>query len=586
MKPLTIISRTCFGLLLLLPVMTAPVLAEPSLPIRIQGISGDALANVTTALQPPAGLFSDGLINPLWLNRYLRQAPDKAALALEPFGYYQAKIALRVDREQNPPLVEVTIDPGPPVRIASRQIEIVGDQNPVLLEKRDKFPLAPGSVLLHLPYEKAKADLQALAVDLGYIDATYTRHLIRIDEERLSAEVELTLETGPRYRFGAIRFYGGDDYPERFLRRYLAARRGEFFSYLDLGKTQQQLLDSDRFSNVIITPQPPEIGSDEHPVDIKLEPKAPKRLRPGIGYGTDTGARFRLRYQDVNVWHLGHEFTTDLLLAERQQNLIVNYLFPGYRNLDTLFALRGGYQAENLDTYDTRYIFAEAEQLYGFRENRVGSIFIRLQQETSTISGADITTHVLMPGVRYRMSSLDDAVRPRSGYRVALEARGSQEGIFSEISLLQVLANLDWLHPFPWRTVLHLRGNVATTLQKSNFDQIPASLRFFAGGDGSVRGYAYQSLGPQNALGEVIGGKNLLVGSIELEKRFLQNWGGAVFFDAGNAFDNFNDYNLAKATGIGVRYYTPVGPARIDLARTIDSDKTNYRLHIGLGVGW
>jgi translocation and assembly module TamA len=586
MKPMTTISRTLFGLQLLLLVAYTPVLAEPTLPIRIQGISGDALANVTTALQPPPGLFSDGKANPFWLNRYLRQAPDKAALALEPFGYYQAKIALQIDRTQDPPLVEVTIDPGPPVRIASRRLEIVGSQDPALLALRDQFPLAPGSILRHIPYEKAKAALQSLAVDLGYIDASYTRHLIRIDKERLSADVELVLETGPRYRFGTIRFIGGDDYPERFLRRYLAARRGEYFSWIDLGKTQQQLLDSDRFSNVFITPLPPETGSDERPVDIKLEPKAPKRLRPGIGFGTDTGARLQLRYQDVNAWHLGHEFTTDLLLAQRQQNVIVNYLFPGYRNLDTLFALRGGYQAENLDTYDTRYVFAEAEQLYGFSQNRVGSVFIRLQQERSTFSGANITTQTLMPGVRYRMARLDDATRPRSGYRLALEARGSQEGVFSEISLLQFLADLSWLHPLPWQTVLHLRGNAATTLEKSNFAEIPASLRFFAGGDGSVRGYAYQSLGPKNVAGEVIGGKHLLVGSIELEKRFLQNWGTAVFFDAGNAFDNFNDYKLAKAAGIGLRYYTPVGPARIDLARTIDSDKTNYRLHIGLGVGW
>jgi len=110
--------------------------------------------------------------------------------------------------------------------------------------------------------------------------------------------------------------------------------------------------------------------------------------------------------------------------------------------------------------------------------------------------------------------------------------------------------------------------------------------RFFAGGDRSVRGYAYQSLGPTNDLGEVIGGKHLLVGSAELEKRFLKNWGAAVFYDIGNAFNNLGNYDLAQGAGIGLRYFTPVGPARLDVARAFGADRDGYRLHIGLGVGW
>jgi len=586
MKP-KIASIFCLcGLLLLTPPAADAERGASTLALKVNGLSGDLLANVTTALQPPAGLLTDGKINPLWLNRYLRQAPEKAALALEPFGYYQPTIAIQSDLDASPPAVTLTIDPGPPLRVATRQLELVGADLPELQAELDRFPLSPGAVLRHLSYEQAKAELLGLAIDLGYLDAHYTRHQIRIDRQQNRADIELTLDCGPRYRFGDVRFAGGDDYPERFLRRYLAFESGEPFSYLKLGKTQQQLLDSDRFSGVIVTPLRQEVEADVLPVELRLEAKAPKRLRPGIGYGTDTGARLQLRYQDVNAWHLGHEFSSDLLLAERQQKLIASYLFPGYRNLDTLFALRGGYQAEDLDTYETRFGFVEAEQLYGFSQGRVGSIFVRFQQESSTISGSDITTGTLMPGIRFRMETLDDPIRPQHGYRLALEVRGSLELLISEISLFQGLGEFSWIYPLPWRTYLRLRGNAATTLQKNDFDEIPASLRFFAGGDGSVRGYAYQSLGPENALGEVVGGKHLLVGSIELEKRFLQNWGGAAFFDLGNAFNQVNDYQLAKAAGLGLRYYTPVGPARVDLARTIDADKTNYRLHIGLGVGW
>jgi translocation and assembly module TamA len=586
MKRNSSILSTLFGLLLLSLATVSPVSAESSLELKILGVSGAALANVTEALQPPAGLFSAGKLNTLWLNRYLRQVPAKVSRALEPFGYYAAKAELQVDDQSSPPTIRATIDPGTPVRIATRHLDLVGDRPQVLELKLAQFPLAPGEVLLHLPYEKAKAELLALAVDLGYLDASFSRHLIRVDREAGTADLDLVLATGPRYRFGAISLSGGEEYPQRFLRRYLTAHQGDIFSFSELGKTQQQLLDSDRFSNVIITPQREDAVEDAVPVAIRLESKAPIRLRPGIGYGTDTGGRLFLRYQDVNVWGLGHELTGDLLVAERQQNLLGRYQLPGYRNIDTQLALSGGYKAEYLDTYETSYVFTEVEQLYGFTEGRVGSLFVRFQQESSTISGEKISTGTLMPGLRFRMGRLDDPIRPKQGYHLSLEVRGTWNKLLSDVTLLQALGDINWIYPLPWRSYLNLRGSAAATLQQDAFAELPASLRFFAGGDRSVRGYAYQSLGPTNDLGEVIGGKNLLVGSVELEKRFLQNWGVALFYDVGNAFNNLNSYELAHGAGVGLRYFTPVGPARIDLARTLGADQDGYRLHIGLGVGW
>ena len=117
-----------------------------------------------------------------------------------------------------------------------------------------------------------------------------------------------------------------------------------------------------------------------------------------------------------------------------------------------------------------------------------------------------------------------------------------------------------------------------------NFLDVPVSFRFFTGGDNSVRGYAYQSLGPTNAQGEVVGGKHLLVGSIELEGAIGQNWGAAVFYDAGNAFDDFDSLNLAQSAGVGVRYYTPVGPIRLDIARQLGVSDPSYRFHFTIGM--
>lgn len=585
MKFTILILSLLFGILLL-PGTVVPACAENGPEIRIQGLAGEPLNNVREALRPAAGLFADGAFNQLWLNRYLRLAPGRVARALEPFGYYGSSVELKVDRQASPPVIHVQVAPGPQVRIATRRLELVGYRHRQLTRKLDSFPLAPGDPLEHLRYEQAKAELQALAVDLGYLDAHYSVHRILVDRDAASADLELVLETGPRYRFGPMRIVGGEEYPERFLRRYLAAHPGEVFSHAALGQTQRQFLDSDRFSSVIISVLREQTEDQAVPVQLRLESKAPKRLRPGIGYGTDTGARLFLRYQDVNVRGLGHEFDSNLLLAERQQNLIVNYQLPGYQNVDTLLALRGGYQSEDLDVYETSYGFAEVERIYGFSAGRTGSFFVRYQQESSTISGTAISSGTLMPGLRLRIGKLDDQIRPTRGYRLSAELRGTWAALVSDLTLLQALGDIHWISPLRWGTYLSLRGSAATTLQQDDFAELPASLRFFTGGDGSVRGYAYQTLGPTDALGQVIGGKHLLVGSAELEKRFLSKWGMAVFYDVGNAFNTFADYDLAHGAGIGARYFTPVGPVRVDLARTIGADQVSYRLHIGLGIGW
>ncbi len=560
---------------------------EARVELRVDGVRDDALANVEQALELPRGLVRDGRINKLWLRRFERQIPEKAARALEPFGYYQPVVEVeREEFERNSVRLRVKVDPGPVVRIKGRRLLIEGDAPRVLRSRLDSFPLAPGERLLHVPYEKAKGELLGVALDLGFLDARYTRHVIRVDPQENSAVLELTLNPGPRYRFGEISLEGAPDYPERFLRRYVTVRSGDTFSYDSLSDTQRNFLDSDRFRNVVVNPRKDEARDYQVPVDIRLEPSSRKRLRPGIGYGTDTGARISLRYQDVNLWHKGHELDLEALLAELRQSGTATYILPGYRNVDTMFALRGGYQREDLDPYETEFLFAEAERMVGYTQGRQSSVYLRYQLEKSTVGGESIESNFLMPGFRYSQVRFDHPVRPSKGYRYRFETRGTYSGLLSDITLGQILGEGNLLVRLPWRNFIHLRMQFGTTIQDDPIENIPASLRFFAGGDYSVRGYGYQTLGPRNDEGEVVGGKHLLVGSVELEHRFSGNWAMAAFFDIGNAFNRFTYINAARSAGAGVRYYTPVGPVRLDVARQLGEDSPSWRLHVGIGLGW
>ncbi|MBN2808989.1 MAG: outer membrane protein assembly factor [Deltaproteobacteria bacterium] len=568
--------------LLLLPPSAAH---SAALNLAIKGITGDCLKNVDKALALPGVLQRDEKVNPLWRQHFISQAAEKVKRALELFGYYHAQINLELDEKVQPPLLTVKIDPGAPILVARKEIRIEGDS--VVLTRRLKpFPLQHGAVFRHDLYEQGKSDLLGLAVELGYLDAAFTRHQVTVDTASNSAVIDLELDLGPRYHIGTIHFSGAPDYPDAFLKRYLNLPPGSVFSYARLGLAKQNFLDSDRFRSVTIRPRKDQAVDAELPLTIDLEPAPSRRLRAGLGYGTDTGARLNCRGQDLNLLHRGHTLAADILLAELRQEIGLSYIIPDQRNLTSMTTLRGGYRKENLDTYETRYFFTEAERVYGLAPKKTASIFLRLLAERSDLGGEQINSELVIPGVRYQRAKLDNALRPTRGFRWSLEGRCPLDLNFSGLPALQFLGDLQLIRPLPWNSLLLLRGAGGTTLQKDTFNDLPASLRFFTGGDNSVRGYSYRSLGPTDAENEVVGGRHFLAGSLELEHRLTQDWAVAGFFDIGNAFDSFSAIAARKAAGLGLRYYTPVGPARLDLARTIGDERNRFRIHIGLGVNW
>jgi translocation and assembly module TamA len=243
-----------------------------------------------------------------------------------------------------------------------------------------------------------------------------------------------------------------------------------------------------------------------------------------------------------------------------------------------------GAQREDTVSYTTRSVSADIERTKGIGRDRLGSIYLQLQKEESTAAGATTNTLILMPGIRFSQKGYENLIRPTQGFHYKLEARGTAQSFGSDVGFAQLLGFGDVLVPLAGRLSLKMRGQAGATSMNGNILDVPVTFRFFTGGDSSVRGYAYQSLGPKNAQGEVVGGKNLLVGSIELERAIGQNWGAAVFYDTGNAFDNFDSLNLAQSAGVGVRYYTPVGPVRLDLARQLGVSDPSFRFHFTIGM--
>jgi translocation and assembly module TamA len=585
--PTYLVFRLLFAFLLFLsPCAVRPVLADEPLEVVITGVEGDALENVRAALTPPPGLVADGKVNLPWLDLFAADAPEKIREALEPFGFYDSRVetSLRKNGDTEHILL-VTVFPGSPVKITELTVRVRGPgaEDETIVKLATGFPLRKGDVLNHAAYEKGKDLLKARAVELGYLDAEFPVHEVRVSRAERSARIALELETGVRYRFGETTFNGAPQYPNRFLGRYLDYEKGEFFSPKKLGQTQINLGSSDRFKGVVVTADRDKALDSTMPVLVELSPLPRRRLRPGIGYGTDTGFRGSLRYKDVNLFLLGHELNAEINVSQRLQGVAVSYTAPGYRDINSSMGLQVNLQREDTSTYTDTLAALEGSWNLGMRRGRLLTFYAKTQWEDYTVGSQHSTAFLVLPGIRFSQRSFDSPIRPTRGYRFSMEARGTHQYLGSSTGLLQGIADGHAILPLPWRFSLIGRAKGGFTLQNEPLKDLPASLRFFAGGDRSVRGYGFESLGPKDSTGKVTGGKNLLTTSIELERALFTSWGVAAFLDAGNAFDSLNRFRLYKGAGLGVRYYTPIGAIQLDLARQIGVEDPAFRVHFNVG---
>ena len=586
LKPLrAFLQAGVLGLILLLAVSGVSSGSATKLEVLVEGLGEEARMNVELALAPPEGILNNDQVDEPLLALFLKEISPRVREALEPFGYYNAKVETSTERPTDRLLLRVKVDPGAPVRLALIKIELqgLGAEDEKLKEALLQFPLKENDILRQDFYEEGKKVLQDAARELGYLAADFSTHVIQLSLADNSANLHLILETGPRYYFGEVTFVPPLTYPEPFLQRYLAFRPGRPFSPQRLARTQLNFNNADRFSEVTIEAEKDEAQDFRVPVRIRLTPSKPKRFRFGAGYETDNGLGMLARYHDLNFNRWGHEAEAELRLSERLQGLAFAYILPGTQNLDNKTILKIGYKHEITDTYDDRSFFTTGETVRRIGRGRLLSGYLQFLQENYSVAGQDGLATLLIPGARFWERRYDDPVRPTRGYRYTLEARGSTPFLGSAGSFLQLLPQGDALVPLGNGFSLLLRGQAGVTLQSEPLQSLPPTLRFFAGGDNNLRGYPYQSLGPKNPSGKVVGGKNLLVGTLEFEKALYPSWGLAAFYDAGNAFDDFSQLQVKQNAGLGLRIYTPVGPIRLDLARQFGETDNQYRVSFSVG---
>jgi translocation and assembly module TamA len=573
------------GLLLFLSVMLmlpATGLAAARVRVQLDGLEGDERKNALALMDIEQRASDEGLDDHV-INRLHRRAPDQIKKALQPFGYYQVKVEAELRKpaaEGDPWEARYRVERGEPVKIGEVDFEVSGPG-----AKDAAFPtefaMHPGDRLIHADFDDGVRNLADTAAKHGYLDASFDKHRVIVDPEDNRGRVEVALATGPQYYLGEVTFKQ-DLLEDEFLRRYIRFKPGEVYDPGRLLNLQASLLASEYYDQVEIVPRKDEAEENVIPLDVVATPNKPNKYRIGAGYSTDTGPRLRFDWTRRYVGRWGHRMNAELNVSPALTFLRGEYRIPLDKPTQDIIFLR-----PNIEHYDTSTRKGTIGELgaghsvvleNGWR--RILGLSYRYEDYTD-VDGTN-TASELVPNISWSKTVSDDPVVTRNGYRIQAGVLGAVEGLISSTSYLSVQAFAKWIRSFGEDYRFITRANLGATLAKDVLD-LPASRRFYAGGDTSIRGWGVDVLGPNDAEDKTVGGRYLGVGSLELERRIYGDWGAAMFYDFGNAFDPDYSAGFKQAAGLGLRWRTPVGLVRVDVAYKVGEPGHQARLNIVVG---
>jgi len=515
--------------------------------------------------------------------RFRRRVQEAAEQAAQALGYYRARIAVERERDDDDVVIRVRVEPGERVTVTEVDVRLEGDAQNDRAFKRalTRLPIAQGEPLHHGHYESSKQELENLALRRGYFDARFTRNRVEVDTEANTARILLTFDSGARYRFGEVRF-SETPFTEDLLRRLVPFETGQPYRSDSVVELNRNLLDSRYFADVRVRPQPEQAQDRAVPIDVDLTAEEPNRIGVGLGYATDVGPRVRLTWTRPWINRHGHSASVATEWSSARYSISGQYQIPWRNPLTDFVQIQGGIIDEEFPDAESRRYTLALQREWRLSSGWRRSVFVRWDRDHFQQDNQEpVTTDLVLPGVSYTRTEVrGSAIDPRSGNRQLFTIEAGNEWLGSDINLVRLRMGTRWLVPVADKHKLFLRGDLGA-IWTSSFEELSPSLRFFAGGDQSIRGFDYNTVAPRQG-DEIVGGKYLYTGSVEYDYRFAEKWQLATFVDAGNAADSF-DEPLKVGAGFGIHWISPVGPVRLEFAWGVSEHDKPFELHFTLG---
>lgn len=517
-----------------------------------------------------------GELTPGKIQSIYQKAPEEIRIALQPYGYFHAKIQSQLLKKEENFTASFTVQPGKPINITQLDINISGPgkNNPQLKQFIQHFPLKIGQVFTTKNYEKAKEDFYQAANQRGYVKSFFSTNKIIIDVEKNRLAIIIHLETGEQFYFGNVHFsHQADHYSDDFLQRFVAPLKDQPFSSEKLLQLQGDMSGSYYFQQLFVTPDFDQANeSRQIPVHMDVTAPKSKKYNVGLGYGTLTGPRLTAGASFRQLTNTGQHVDMQLKLSPVLSGLAAKYYIPGKNPINDQWLIGLNYQRFLPKNGSSTSSMLEAGYLTKTEHTQTHAALTFLLENYKVKNLAPEKTQLLYPNFNFNYSQSNDVILPTFGKSLNLTLRGASKSFLSSDSFLQAEIKAKYFFsPFDFSHVI-FRTDLGYTLTK-NLHALPLTMRFFAGGLNSIRGYADSSIGP---------GRYLYSGSVEYQNQIKNNWWGAIFYDAGTATDHFGT-PLFKGAGVGVLYQSSIGPIKLYLAKTLQQPKKHYSVELSIG---
>jgi translocation and assembly module TamA len=525
-------------------------------------------------------------LTPELLELLITDAKAQASDAAAAQGYFAAVVSGALDNTTTPPTVRIRVEPGEPTRVAEVSIEVTGAaiEAPggadAIAAMQATWLLPRGAVFRQADWFAAKAAaVQTLAAS-RYAAAKLVSSEADIDPDTHAAHLRLTVDSGPPFRFGALEISGLEKYAATTVRNLATFTAGDWYSIEALKEFVRRLNATGYFASAQATVAPDPVYAESAPVKVSLIEAPTKKFSGGVGFATDVLYLAQLSFDNVNLDGRGLQFRSDLRVDSKQQDATVKFTLapraPAYT--DSFTAKLDHTDISGLTTKDLA--FGWTRQTADARNQTTYSTFYYVsKQEPPNVVLEH--SHALYAEVGHAWRRVDDLRAPTQGYAFSAQLGGGPPAVSTRTFGRGIAQLAGWV-PLDIKTQLALRAEAGAVIASTS-DGIPAPLLFRTGGDTTVRGYAFQSLGPR--VGDAtVGGRYYALASAEVVRWIGASWGIAVFVDAGNAADRVHDLKPVYGYGVGGRLRTPIGPFRLDLA--YGEAAKSVRVHLSVGLSF
>lgn len=543
----------------------------------VSGIKGELLDNVKYYLAALPVIDSQRAEG--------RQAKISDAIirSLQAMGYYSPKIDFKFPAEKSHSL-QIRIDPRKPVKVRQMQVVLEGDakKDADFLKILSSLDLDTGDVFHHGKYENIKRRLKTLAATNGYFDAELSKSDVQVYPRDEAADISIIFDSGPRYHFGSINVDGIEQ--RQLINPLFHFKQGDAYNTRKLAELSQSLSQTRYFQVVDVHPnmgQANPTNGYQIPITVHLEKKKSNQMETGLGFSTDEGPRVQWNWERPWVNDYGHRFSSQIKVAQTTQTVDFSYRIPNKNPIDDYYQIQTTYENKDQDDTQSQKIETGLHYWTTLMGEWQRDYFFKTAYEMYEQGEDSGNSLLFMPGAAITRVRSRGGIDPYWGDIQSLSVMFSDPSWASDTRFVKVWGRTKWLRTYATNHRFILRAEQGALLW-GELSEIPASQRFFTGGDQTVRGYGYEAISPVDSSGDLSGALNTTAGSIEYNYQIAPKWRIATFVDVGTATNDYQD-PWKIGTGFGGRWLTPVGQLRFDLAFGVSEQSVPFRLHFALG---